>query len=314
MTYLLSETPRPVALAAIGMSGAPSKRPALRVSGSHRLGTLATGALVLGVAVAILTTSDPYWWHLHYSQLGTFQDFSARAFNATVIVSGLLLTVYGIVIGVDLPERISQRRAMWIRCSISSAGAHMMMVGLIPIPVSSILHDIAATGLALSFLSFVASGLRCRALSNAFRRFAVVGVILLATGMVVLAAGLITLAFYESLAFSTMGVWLLGLPRAICAQDDETADAASPALVARSSPRENILTTYPAPIRAVRPSKPSTRERISPRAPAVPQLRRRSSWRRPSGHPRNLARARARLRLRAAVRARSRARAHARET
>ena len=98
----------------------------------------------------------------------------------------------------------------------------MTVVGLIPIPVSVVMHDLAASTLGLSFLSLVAWSLGLPGLPRVFRRFTLVFVIVLATGIVVLTAGFITLALFEFTAFSVVGCWLVSLPRVLRTQAELT--------------------------------------------------------------------------------------------
>ena len=161
--------------------------------------------LAIGVVTAILTTKETTWWTLHFSQLGTVGDFSARTFNTTVIVSGSLLAVYGVVIGMTLPATTGRHTRRGLRGSLITAGLAMTVVGLIPIPVSVVMHDLAASTLGLSFLSLVAWSIGLPGLPRVFRRFTLVFVIVLATGIVVLTAGFITLALFEFTAFSVVG-------------------------------------------------------------------------------------------------------------
>ena len=178
--------------------------------------------LAVGVVTAILTTKETTWWTLHFSQLGTVGDFSARTFNTTVIVSGSLLAVYGVVIGMTLPATTGRHTRRGLRGSLITAGLAMTVVGLIPIPVSVVMHDLAASTLGLSFLSLVAWSLGLPGLPRVFRRFTLVFVIVLATGIVVLTAGFITLALFEFTAFSVVGCWLVSLPRVLRTQAELT--------------------------------------------------------------------------------------------
>lgn len=179
--------------------------------------------LAIGVLTAILTTKDANWWTLHFSQLGTIGDFSARTFNTTVIVSGSLLAVYGIVIGMTLPATTGRHTRRGLRASLITAGLAMTVVGLIPIPVSVVMHDLAASTLGLSFLSLVAWSLGLPGLPRAFRRVTLGFVIVLATGIIVLTAGFITLALFEFTAFSVVGCWLISLPQALRRHAEVTA-------------------------------------------------------------------------------------------
>ena len=195
-----------------------------RLHSAHRFGSTAMAVLAVGVVTAILTTKDTTWWTLHFSQLGTVGDFSARTFNTTVIVSGSLLAVYGVVIGMTLPATTGRHTRRGLRGSLVTAGLAMTVVGLIPIPVSVVMHDLAASTLGLSFLSLVAWSLGLPGLPRVFRRFTLVFVIVLATGIVVLTAGFITLALFEFTAFSVVGCWLVSLPRVLRTQA-ELSDA-----------------------------------------------------------------------------------------
>ncbi|NYF18283.1 putative membrane protein [Microbacterium sp. AK009] len=181
----------------------------------HRFGTVAISSLPIGVLLAILTTTDPDWWHLHFSQLGTFGTVSSKLFNSTVLFSGFFLAAYGVLLSVALPHGVGRRTRRIFRGSVVSAGLHLTVVGMIPIPVSVVLHDLAASGLGLSFLTMVASSLGIRGRHRAFRRFTILCVVILASGMVILTAGFITLALFEIVAFSLMLVWLGVLPRAL---------------------------------------------------------------------------------------------------
>ena len=208
--------------------------------------------LAIGVVTAILTTKDTTWWTLHFSQLGTVGDFSARTFNTTVIVSGSLLAVYGVVIGMTLPATTGRHTRRGLRGSLVTAGLAMTVVGLIPIPVSVVMHDLAASTLGLSFLSLVAWSLGLPGLPRVFRRFTLVFVIVLATGIVVLTAGFITLALFEFTAFSVVGCWLVSLPRVLRTQA-ELSDAVATEHV-EAKPETATVSEMPA-TRVVQPRR-----------------------------------------------------------
>ena len=50
--------------------------------------------IAVGCLAAMVTTSDPEWWKLHFSQLGTFNDLSSFFFNGTLIAAGALVTTF----------------------------------------------------------------------------------------------------------------------------------------------------------------------------------------------------------------------------
>mgnify|MGYP001188168809 FL=1 len=225
--------------------------------------------LAVGVVTAILTTKDTTWWTLHFSQLGTVGDFSARTFNTTVIVSGSLLAVYGVVIGMTLPATTGRHTRRGLRGSLVTAGLAMTVVGLIPIPVSVVMHDLAASTLGLSFLSLVAWSLGLPGLPRVFRRFTLVFVIVLATGIVVLTAGFITLALFEFTAFSVVGCWLVSLPRVLRTQAELSDAVATEHVDVEAKPETAAVSEMPATrvvqphrrhrlARAVRPARRNT--------------------------------------------------------
>lgn len=228
--------------------------------------------------IAIVTTRDTEWWHLHFSQLGTHDDFSGRMFNSTLLVTGLTLVAYAIVMGADLPRVLGRRRQNWVRLSLASAGAHMSVVGLIPIPVDPVMHDLAALGLVASFAAVLASTLGCRGFARSFRRFGTLGFIVLLLGISALFSGFITLAAYEAVSFGTMCVWILALPRGLRASSTPARRVRAHRSVMRRSPR---ATTRPKATPALSPARrPGDTRRVtatSPRTTAVVTVRHRKS-------------------------------------
>ena len=52
----------------------------------------------------MITTPDPEWWTVHFSQLGTFDDLSSWVFNGTLIAGGLLVTTFAVYIANDMQQ------------------------------------------------------------------------------------------------------------------------------------------------------------------------------------------------------------------
>ncbi|MGQ2914735.1 MAG: DUF998 domain-containing protein [Microbacterium aurantiacum] len=203
---------------------------------SQRISTLAIAVLVAGVALAILTTRDHLWWQLHFSQLGTFGDFSSSSFNGAVIIAGALLVLYAVFLAADLSHVMTIRASRGLRWAIASAGLHLTVVGLIPIPVSMDMHDRAAAGLALSFLAMFAFALGLRKVSLRFRLGTAIGVLIIASGMVLLILQVITLAAYEAMAFGIVGIWLPALNRVVRGWMPHTNRSAAGHRTARAVP------------------------------------------------------------------------------
>ncbi len=183
----------------------------------HHWGLAAIAVLATGVVIAAITTTDPLWWHLHFSRLGMFNDFSGHMFNSTVILAGILLATYGVLVVTALPVQTRRRASRAFQGSIVSAGLHLTAVGLVPIPVSPELHGIIASGLGISLLALVSTSLGIPGIHHRFRRMSALCVVLLVTGMVVLTMGVITLACFEFVGFTSVGVWLALLPSILTA-------------------------------------------------------------------------------------------------
>ncbi|QIK64334.1 DUF998 domain-containing protein [Leucobacter viscericola] len=122
-----------------------------------RLSTLLAVFMTGGVVVAMLTTSDAQWWKLHFSELGVGTDLSGKIFNATLIVSGLLLASLATLMAPALetwaegapPSRTRNIRVVgW---SFVAIGACLAGVGTVPVNVSVLVHNSFATGMAVVF-------------------------------------------------------------------------------------------------------------------------------------------------------------------
>ena len=49
--------------------------------------------LISGVAIAGITSDDPYWYHNNFSQLGDRTTFAATLFNSTLILAGVCMII-----------------------------------------------------------------------------------------------------------------------------------------------------------------------------------------------------------------------------
>ena len=71
---------------------------------TQRMSTLLMAFIVIGTLTAMITSPEPDWWKVHFSQLGTFDDLSSFVFNGTLIAGGLLVTTFAVYIGNDLQQ------------------------------------------------------------------------------------------------------------------------------------------------------------------------------------------------------------------
>lgn len=181
------------------------------------LSTTQLAAVVLivlsaGILAAIVTTTDPLWWHLHFSQLGTFSDVSGSFFNGTLIVAGALVVLFARRVLFDLRrlERLHVRRgtARTAQVCLSIVGVNLSLVGCIPVNVNESLHDNVAASMVLGFAALLLSSpvLMHRMPRCLLATTAVVFVVLFA-GAWLFVTETINLALFEVIAFSAMFAW-----------------------------------------------------------------------------------------------------------
>lgn len=139
------------------------------LSSSHattqRMSTLLMAFIVLGTLTAMVTTTDPLWWTVHFSQLGSFEGtISTFVFNGTLIAGGLLVTTFAVYVANDLRAltgsgALTETRAphvvstMFVIMGIMLAG-----VGIFPVDVNLLLHNLSASGMAVMFLGLLVGG------------------------------------------------------------------------------------------------------------------------------------------------------------
>jgi hypothetical membrane protein len=168
--------------------------------------------LVGGILASILTTTDPLWWQLHFSQLGIFGDLSAAFFNTTLKVGGSLVVVFAVRVRRDL--RRLGRRAGRRGAATSAAvfltviGVNLALVGCIPLNTNKDLHDKVAGMMVLGFAALL---LTSPFLLHRLPRRLVVTTssvfVFLFAGAWLFVTATINLALFEVIAFSAMFVW-----------------------------------------------------------------------------------------------------------
>lgn len=184
-----------------------------------------------GTALSMATTTAHGWWNLHFSELGTYSDFSGRAFNTTLIVTGLIIVAFAVRLYIDL--RVLTTLSRWMTQLIlvlfTSLGINLLAVGVIPLNSNAFLHDRAASGVTLSFLCLlILVVVRARRFSRRLLGTTVLTILTLAAVIVAFATGTINLAALEIVAFPLIIGWSSALVRCVH-QDmagDEAVDAA----------------------------------------------------------------------------------------
>ncbi|WP_259457181.1 DUF998 domain-containing protein [Microbacterium sp. AG790] len=107
----------------------------------------------------MITTSDPMWWTYHFSQLGTFGDMSSFLFNGTLIAGGLLVTTFTLYVSHDLAALGEGPRGIRVvGTALAIMGVMLACVGIFPVNVNMLLHNLSASGMALMFLLLLVGG------------------------------------------------------------------------------------------------------------------------------------------------------------
>lgn len=197
-----------------------------------KLSTLLVIFISITTLTSMATASDPLWWEYHFSQLGTLGDSSANLFNISLIVAGLLVTTFSLYLQRDIMALVDLGvlRHRWSARTMSTAfvvmGLMLSGVGLFPLTVSVLLHNICAAGMAVAFFFLLLSSpIVLRGMPWTF--FAVTGVFFLAmVGSVILFAvtGYFNLTFFELVVFMIIFGWIATFIRFLGATVD-TAEA-----------------------------------------------------------------------------------------
>lgn len=182
---------------------------------TQRMSTLLMAFVVIGTLTAMVTTPDPVWWETHFSHLGTFWDLSSAIFNGTLIVGGLLVTTFAVYLSNDMTAlardgrlaRASSPRT--VSTMFVVMGAMLAGVGLVPVNINLLIHNLCATGMALMFLGLLVSGPRVlRGMPRAY--FVGSWVFLAATllSAVLFATGFFGLTALEIVLFALIFGWI----------------------------------------------------------------------------------------------------------
>jgi len=183
---------------------------------------IAAAILLLGIGLAAATTTDPLWWHLHFSRLGMFDDFSGNTFNATLTVVGGVIALGAqplraqLRFAVDLGVVRRANAVTVLPAAVAGLGISMSVAGMIPLSVSEFLHERGANGMLISFAVVLgASRWSLKGVSVAVRRVADVSAVVLAVGIAAMVVGIINLAALEAIMFTLVLVSIYNLSRSL---------------------------------------------------------------------------------------------------
>jgi len=196
---------------------------------TQRLTSLLVSFIGIGTLAAMITTSDPQWWELHFSQLGTFGDISSFLFNGTLIAGGLLVTTFTLYVTNDLralhPGDTAPAGATGadrvVTTALAVMGIMLAFVGIFPVDVNMLLHNVSASGMAAMYLLLLAGGpwlLRSMPRAYFFASWGFLAA--LVASIVLFIVGYFGLTAFEIIVFALIFGWLavfirfLGVARA----------------------------------------------------------------------------------------------------
>ena len=200
---------------------------------TDRLATLLVVFMSASVLASMATAQDPAWWEYHFSQLGTADDFSSRLFNLAVILGGAFVTTFALYVHRDLTTLVRQGVLVhaWTPRFVSIAfiamGTLLACVGIFPLDVSMLLHNLSAIGMSLIFLTLLLTARwTLRGMPARFFWFCGGGAVLLLGGALLFEpVGYYNLTAFELLAFATIFGWIsvfIRFVNAIAERGDDT--------------------------------------------------------------------------------------------
>lgn len=179
--------------------------------------------LVVGILASMLTASDPSWWKDNLSALGMTNDLSARAFNLTLIVAGVLVTTLARYATAKIPAR--RQGVTAVRTCLVIVGIFLGLVGVFPVDRFFLLHTGVASGMAVAFgVLVIALRWWLPGLSRTFLLLGYLFVAVIVLLAVLFAVGYYSLTAVELIAGVLVFTWIILFIRTA---DALTLDAAA---------------------------------------------------------------------------------------
>ncbi|MCT4486500.1 DUF998 domain-containing protein [Levilactobacillus parabrevis] len=179
------------------------------------LSTVLTLVIISGVVISMAVNNERYWWQHNLSFLGTRNASSGWQFNATLILSALLMIALIDYLFVCLQENypVSLRLTL-LRVLLTLTALNLGLVGVFPNNVSShMLHDQVASFLIYCVIALII-GVRWL-LPQITKEFLYlsygVGVALVVAEVMFRGIGYFSLTAFEMIAFVMAFGWLLML-------------------------------------------------------------------------------------------------------
>lgn len=182
---------------------------------TQRMSSLLMTFVTTGTLTAMVTTPDPEWWKVHFSELGTFWALSSLVFNGTLVAGGLLVTTFGVYLGHDMQTLANQRRLRnrraprFVSTLFAVMGIMLAGVGLIPVNVNLILHNSSASGMAVVYVVLLVSGPKIlRGMPRTYFLSSWAFLVALLATVVLFVVGYFSLTALEIIAFALIFGWI----------------------------------------------------------------------------------------------------------
>ncbi|HSX57988.1 MAG TPA: hypothetical protein VLE47_01815 [Candidatus Saccharimonadales bacterium] len=173
--------------------------------------------LLVGVLASMLATDNENWWQVNFSYLGTFESGVTKIFNATLVITSLVMLVLVNFLFDSVKEKITEDKRvksknfqrvkrLFIIAAISLGG-----VGLFSYSRSPLFHDLSAMVLAICFgVMMVSMRLFLPIFPKAFYTISYIIAFAMVFGWVFLLNGInyINLTAFELLAAVFCGIWI----------------------------------------------------------------------------------------------------------
>jgi hypothetical membrane protein len=182
---------------------------------TQRMSSLLMSFIVVGTLTAMVTTPDPKWWMVHFSQLGTFGDLSSWVFNGTLIAGGLLVTTFAVYLANDMHALVdagllkNMKSPRTVSVLFAVMGIMLACVGVFPVDVNLWLHNLSASGMAAMFLALLIGGPRIlRGMSRTYFLSSWAFLAALLASLVLFVTGYFSLTAFEIIVFALIFGWI----------------------------------------------------------------------------------------------------------
>jgi len=197
-----------------------------------KLASLLVVFMSITVLTSMATSQDPRWWEIHFSQLGTANDFSSAMFNIALVVAGTFVITFAMYVFRDLSALVRQGvlAHAWTPRLVSVVfvvmGVLLACVGVFPFDVNLFMHNTSAIGMSLSFLALLISApWVLRGMPSRFFVFCTGAIVVLLGGALLFEPiEYWNLTAFELVAFSTIFGWIAVFIRFVSALSTQHAD------------------------------------------------------------------------------------------